>query len=180
MRRAREGDEPAFEAIVHKFSRPILDYCRRMVGDATAAEDLAQETFVKFYLALAAFELGKPVSPYLYRIAHNHCLDWMRKKKVPTVSLLVQDGESGEEVELDVPDAKLAPDELANRAEVQAAIDEALATLPVTYRGALIMRYREGMSYEDIAAALQLPLGTVKAQIHRGRDKLQQKLQAFV
>ncbi len=180
VRRARDGDEAAFAALVDKYNRPILDYCRRLTGDAVAAEDLAQESFVKFYFALSSFELDKPVSPFLYRIAHNHCLDYLRKKKVPTVSLTMEDAETGDEVTLDVADTKLAPDELAHRAEVQAAIDDALAAMPPTYRGALVMRYREGLSYEDIAAALGLPLGTVKAHIHRGRLKLQQKLAAYV
>ena len=180
VRRARDGDDAAFATLVDKYSRAMVDYCRRLVGDAVAAEDLAQETFVKLYLALPSFELGRPLPPFLYRIAHNHCLDYLRKKKTPTVSLTVEDEESGEETVLDVADSRLAPDELAGRAEVQAAIDAALAAMPPTYRGALIMRYREGLSYEDIAAALALPLGTVKAHIHRGRQKLQQMLAPYV
>jgi RNA polymerase sigma-70 factor (ECF subfamily) len=179
-RRAAAGDEASFEELVNKYSRRILDYCRRLVGDATVAEDLAQETFVKFYLGLSGFDPSKPVSPYLYRIAHNHCLDWLRKKRVPTVPLVWED-EGGRGLrEADAPDRTLAPDELVERLEVHQAVDEALASLPPTYRGALIMRHREGMSYEEIAEALQMPLGTVKARIHRGRDKLQQKLAKYV
>jgi RNA polymerase sigma-70 factor (ECF subfamily) len=178
-RLAAAGDEAAFESLVNRFSRAILDYCRRMAGDAFA-EDLAQETFVKFYFALPQYDPAKPVSPYLYRIAHNHCLDHLRKKKLETLPLVVEDGETGAAVELDVADDKLAPDELVHRAEVQQAVDDALASLPPIYRSALVMRYREGLAYEEIATALDLPLGTVKAQIHRGREKLQQKLAAYV
>jgi RNA polymerase sigma-70 factor (ECF subfamily) len=179
-RRAAAGDEAAFEDLVNKYSRPILDYCRRLVGNAVAAEDLAQEAFVKFYLGLAAFDPSKRVSPYLYRIAHNHCLDWLRKRKVPTVPLVWEDDEGKGLREVDAPDRTLAPDELVERADVRRAIDEALAALPPTYRGALIMRHREGMSYEEIAEVLGLPLGTVKARIHRGREKLQQSLAKYV
>ncbi len=179
-RQAAAGDETAFEGLVGKYSRPILDYCRRLVGDATAAEDLAQETFVKFYLGLSTFDPSRPVPPYLYRIAHNHCLDWLRKKRLPTVSLTWEDEEAGTVREAEAPDATLAPDELVERAEVQQAVDDALASLPPTYRGALIMRHREGMSYEEIAEALDMPLGTVKARIHRGRERLQQKLAKYV
>ncbi len=179
-RRAAAGDEAAFEDLVAKYSRPILDYCRRLVGNVTAAEDLAQETFVKFYLGLPAFDPSRAVSPFLYRIAHNHCLDWLRKRKVPTVPLFWPDEEGAGFREADAPDLTLAPDELVERAEVREAVDEALASLPPTYRGALIMRHREGMSYEEIAEALELPLGTVKARIHRGREKLQQKLAKYV
>jgi RNA polymerase sigma-70 factor (ECF subfamily) len=179
-RRAAAGDEAAFEGLIHKYSRPILDYCRRMVGDAAVAEDLAQEAFVKFYLGLPTFDPSRPVSPFLYRIAHNHCLDWLRKKKLPTVPLVWKDEEVGTVREADAPDRTLAPDELVERLEVQRAVDDALMSLPPTYRGALIMRHREGMSYEEIAAALDIPLGTVKARIHRGREKLQQKLAEYV
>lgn len=178
--RAAAGDEASFEDLVNKYSRRILDYCRRLVGDATVAEDLAQETFVKFYLGLSGFDPSKRVSPYLYRIAHNHCLDWLRKKRVPTVPLVWEDEEGRGLREADAPDRTLAPDELVERLEVRQAIDDALAALPPTYRGALIMRHREGMSYEEIAEALEMPLGTVKARIHRGREKLQQKLAKYV
>jgi RNA polymerase sigma factor (sigma-70 family) len=178
--RAAAGDEASFEDLVNKYSRRILDYCRRLVGDATVAEDLAQETFVKFYLGLSGFDPSKPVSPYLYRIAHNHCLDWLRKKRVPTVPLVWQDEEGRGLREADAPDRTLAPDELVERLEVRQAVDEALASLPPTYRGALIMRHREGMSYAEIAEALDMPLGTVKARIHRGREKLQQTLTKYV
>jgi RNA polymerase sigma-70 factor (ECF subfamily) len=178
--RAAAGDEAAFEELVNKYSRAMLDYCRRLVGDATVAEDLAQETFVKFYLGLSNFDPTKAVSPYLYRIAHNHCLDWLRKKKVPMVALVWKDEDGGEDRVADVSDSSLAPDELVERAEVRQAIDEALASLSPTYRSALIMRHREGMSYEEIAEALRMPLGTVKARIHRGREKLQQKLAKYV
>jgi RNA polymerase sigma factor (sigma-70 family) len=179
-RRAAAGDEAAFEDLVAKYSRPILDYCRRLVGNVTVAEDLAQETFVKFYLGLPTFDPSKAVSPFLYRIAHNHCLDWLRKRKVPTVPLVWPDEDGAGFREADAPDQTLAPDELVERAEVREAVDEALASLPPTYRGALIMRHREGMSYEEIAEVLELPLGTVKARIHRGREKLQQKLAKYV
>jgi len=178
--RAAAGDEASFEDLVNKYSRRILDYCRRLVGDATVAEDLAQETFVKFYLGLSGFDPSKRVSPYLYRIAHNHCLDWLRKKRVPTVPLVWEDEEGRGLREADAPDRTLAPDELVERLEVRQAVDDALAELPPTYRGALIMRHREGMSYEEIAEALEMPLGTVKARIHRGREKLQQKLAKYV
>ena len=178
--RAAAGDEASFEGLVNKYSRRILDYCRRLVGDATVAEDLAQETFVKFYLGLSGFDPSKSVSPYLYRIAHNHCLDWLRKKRVLTVPLVWEDEEGRGLREADAPDRTLAPDELVERLEVRQAVDDALAALPPTYRGALIMRHREGMSYAEIAEALEIPVGTVKACIHRGREKLQQKLAKYV
>lgn len=179
IRRARAGDDRAFELLLNKYSKRIFEYCKRMVADTAVAEDLAQEAFVKFYFALPKFDAAKPVTAFLFRIAHNLCIDWYRKKKLLTTSLTAGEDEDEPEV-LEIADDKLAPDVLARRAEVQAAIDEALASLPATYRSSLVLRYREGLSYEEIAAVTNLPVGTIKSHIHRGRRILQQKLSLYV
>lgn len=175
VKRARDGDDAAFEEIVTLYSRRIIAYCHRMAG--SGAEDLAQEIFVKLYLALDRFDPQKPLSPFLFRIAHNHCLDVLRKKKVQTVSFMKDDEEEREARHTDGgPD----PEELVRRAEVRAAVQQALEALPATYRSAIVMWHVEGMSYEEISETLGLPMGTVKARIHRGREKLQQKLRGLV
>lgn len=178
-RRAKDGDEAAFEEILRRYQRPIYDYCRRLVNDPAAAEDLAHETFVKFFFALPQYDAAKPLSPYIFRIAHNHCLDWLRKKRVTLIPLSWED-EEGEEVTWDVPDGRPAPDEDLAAAELARALDAALETMPPLYRAALILRFREDLSYEEIASTLGLPVGTVKAQISRGREKLQRKLREHV
>jgi RNA polymerase sigma-70 factor (ECF subfamily) len=177
--RARDGDDAAFEALVGAYSRRIIGYCYKM-GAGAGAEDLAQEIFVKLYLALPRFDTSKPLTPFLFRIAHNHCLDALRRKRVPTVSLVRDDPDAGGGVEVDHPDAGPDPEEQARRAEVMDAVEEALASLPDTYRSALVLRHVQGLTYEEIAEALGLPMGTVKARIHRGREKLQQKLRGLV
>ena len=175
VRRARAGDDEAFERIVRLYSHRVVRYCARMVGGG--AEDLAQEIFVKLYLALDTFDLRRPLPPFLFRIAHNHCLDALRKKKVPMVSL-VKDEE--EDRETQHADEKPTPEQLAQRAEVIRAVEAALEALPPDYRSALVMACVEGMSYEEISETLGLPMGTVKARIHRGREKLQQMLRGLV
>lgn len=175
VRRARAGDDEAFERIVRLYSHRVVRYCARMVGGG--AEDLAQDVFVKLYLALDTFDLRRPLPPFLFRIAHNHCLDALRKKKVPMVSL-VKDEE--EDRETQHADEKPTPEQLAQRAEVIRAVEAALEALPPDYRSALVMACVEGMSYEEISETLGLPMGTVKARIHRGREKLQQMLRGLV
>ncbi len=177
--RARDGDDAAFEALVGAYSRRIIGYCFKM-GAGSGAEDLAQEIFVKLYLALPRFDTSKPLTPFLFRIAHNHCLDALRRKRVPTVSLVRDDPETGGGAEVEHPDGRPDPEELARRAEVMDAVDRALASLPDTYRSALVLRHVEGLTYEEISETLGLPMGTVKARIHRGREKLQQKLRGLV
>jgi len=176
VKRAAAGDERAFEAIVNLYASRITAYCHRMAGPG--AEDLAQEIFVKLYLAMDRVDPNRPLRPFLFRIAHNHCLDALKKKKVPTLSLVRDDDEEDREVQH--ADEKPTPEELAQRTEVLRALEEALASMPAAYRSALIMWHVEGLSYEEISAILGVPMGTVKARIHRGREKLQQMLGGLV
>jgi RNA polymerase sigma-70 factor (ECF subfamily) len=174
IQRACRGDEAAFGELVNLYQHRIIGYCYRMTG--SGAEDLAQEVFVKLYLVLDRFDTSKPLAPFLFRIAHNHCLDSLKKKTIQTVPLLRED----EKEEVPHLDGTPNPEDLMQKVEVQQAVQEALASMPVLYRSVLIMRHVEGLSYEEISETLDLPLGTVKARIHRGRELLQQKLRSFV
>lgn len=173
---ARAGDGGAFARIVEIYGRRILSYCHRMCG--AGAEDLAQEIFVKLHLGLGHFEPGRALAPFLFRIAHNHCLDALRKRRVPTVPLdpMGDATDPGSRI----PDPGPAPDDLARRAEVARAVGRAMGSLPPAYRSVLVLRHVEGLSYEEICEALGLPMATVKIRIHRGREKLQQILLPFV
>jgi RNA polymerase sigma-70 factor (ECF subfamily) len=178
VERSKTGDEHAFEILVERYSRRVLTYCRRMVRYEDFAEDLAQEVFVKLFLALPRIDTRQALAPYLFRIAHNHCLDWLRTKK-PQTQPLTRDSDD-EKPPLQLPDTRATPEEQALHGEVLEAVEKALEVVPPRYRSVLVMRHVEEMSYEEIAAALGLPLGTVKARIHRGREKLQQVLCNFV
>ncbi len=180
VRQAAVGDAACFERIVDLYATRMLDYARRMVGRSGPAEDLAQEIFVKFHSALDRFEPGRPVAPFLYRIAHNHCTDYLRRRRLPTVSIVREDPDGGGPTEMEHAGPCLDPEQMALRAEVAEAVQAALDALPDTYRSALLMYHREGMSYEEIARVLDLPMGTVKARIHRGRERLQQSLADLV
>lgn len=173
---ARAGDGDAFARIVEIYGRRIVSYCHRMCG--AGAEDLAQEVFVKLHLAMGQFDPDRALSPFLFRIAHNHCLDALRKRRVPTVPLDL----AGDATDLGsrIPDPGPAPDDIARRAEVARAVERAMDGLPPAYRSVLVLRHVEGLSYEEIGEALCLPMATVKIRIHRGREKLQQILLPFV
>jgi len=175
IKRARTGDETAFGELVNFYQQRLIGYCHRMTG--SGAEDLAQDIFIKFYLALDRFDVSKPIDPFLFRIAHNHCLDALKKKSIQTVALVKKDED---EKEIQIKDGKPNPEELIQKVEVQKAVNQALVSLPVLYRSALIMWHVEGLSYEEISESLNLPIGTIKARIHRGRELLQQKLRPFV
>jgi len=173
---ARDGDAGAFARIVAIYGRRILSYCHRMCGPG--AEDLAQEIFVKLHLALGRLDRERALSPFLFRIAHNHCLDALRKRRVATVPLESVGGEG--DLACRIPDPGPTPEDLVRRAEVGRAVGRAMGELPPAYRSVLVLRHVEGLSYEEIAEALGLPMATVKIRIHRGREKLQQILRPFV
>ena len=175
IRLARSGNEDAFGKIVNIYRNKLTGYCHRMIG--AGSEDSAQEIFIKFYLALDRFDASKPVAPFLFRIAHNHCLDILKKKNIHTMPF-EKDTDYGQEFQ--IKDERPNAEELMQKAELQNAVKDAMASIPALYRSPLIMWHVEGIPYEEISEILELPIGTVKAQIHRGRKMLQQKLMDFV
>lgn len=175
IKRACAGDEDAFGRIVNLYRHSVIRYCARMIG--SSAEDIAQEVFIKLYLALDRFDAAKPLAPFLFRIAHNHCIDMLKKKDIKTTPI---DAGPAEKQELQIRDERPNPEEMMEKAELRYALNRAMAAIPVLYRSPLIMWHVEGICYEEIAEIMELPLGTIKAQIHRGRKMLQQKLMEFV
>ncbi len=179
VRRAQDGEEAAFSALLDSYNTAMLNYCHRLVGNRDLAADLAQETFIKAFLAIDQFDPSKKFSPWIYRIAHNLCVDFLRKKRLPTEAMHYEDG-SGEEVQVDIADSTIAPDALLERKEIQANFEKALGGLDEIYREPLVLRHQEQLSYQEIGDVLELPIGTVKARIHRGRGLLKEKLQEYV
>lgn len=174
---AKRGIEEAFAYLLNRYNRAVYDYCRRIVRGEDA-RDLAQETFVKAFLSIGSFDERRPFAPWLFSITHNLVVDYLRKKRVPTVAATVTDGEDDRQFEF--PDRTRAPDELLARKEFGRTIENALYELEDKYREVLILRHREGFSYEEIARILGLPVGTVKVRIHRGREQMKQKLAGLV
>jgi len=175
--RAKRGDEDAYSWLLNRYNAAIYNYCRRMVRGEDA-RDLAHETFVKAFLSIESFDETKLFAPWLFRIAHNLVIDYLRKKRAPTCSLTVED--DGETRDVEFADRTLAPDELVSRKEIREAFSAALDSLETEYKEALVLRHVEGFSYDEIAGILKLPLGTVKVRIHRGRERLKQKLRPYV
>jgi RNA polymerase sigma-70 factor (ECF subfamily) len=163
--------------LLNRYNVTIYNYCRRMVRGEDA-RDLAHETFVKAFLSIGSFDETKRFAPWLFRIAHNLVIDHLRKRRAPTYSLTVDD--DGETREVEFADRSLAPDELISRKEIREAFDAAVDSLETEYKEVLVLRHREGFSYDEIAGILGLPIGTVKVRIHRGREKLKQKLRPYV
>lgn len=177
VRRALDGDESAFALLVRRYERGLYNLALRMVRDAEQARDLTQEIFLRVHRSLARYDPVYPFPSWIYRVGSNLCIDWIRRRRIDTVSLDAPIGgeEDGptREVAGDLPD----PAELLEKKERRRMISRALAKLPESHRLVLLLRHQRDLSYEEIAVALDVPLGTVKARIHRAREALRRILE---
>ena len=146
-----------------------------MVRNEEDAVDLSQEAFIRAFKNLKQFDQSRKFSSWLFRIANNLCIDHYRKRKLDTVSL-VRSGEGSEDETWDLPDPTAGPGEAFSDLERSRRLVEAIQSLPPGYSSVLVMRHQQDMAYEEIADALEMPLGTVKARIHRAHKLLKEKL----
>lgn len=172
VRRVLEGDVNAFEDLVTEHEKGVYAIAQRMMGNAEDAADMTQETFIKAYNSLSSFRGDSKFSVWLYRIATNVCLDFLRSRsRKPTVSLSVED-DDGEETQMDIADESQSPEQLLERGLTRDAVRRGLKSLSPEYRQILLLREIQGLSYEEIAEALALEVGTVKSRIFRARKRL--------
>lgn len=172
VRRAQNGDLDAFEALLRAHEKSVYNLALRMTGSPEDAEDMAQEAFLKLWRALPDFRWECKFSVWLYRIVSNVCLDLLRRQsRRPSVSLSVED-EDGEVSELEIPDERLSPERLLEQKLTREAVQRGLALLPDEQRQILLLRELQGLSYEEIGAALSLEPGTVKSRLFRARKRL--------
>lgn len=174
--RARAGDTAAFEQLMLANQDRVYTLCLRMTGDREDALDLAQEAFFNAWRGLSSFQGNSSFSTWVYRLASNACIDFLRKRKRR------QQGESphsldDEEAPLPEPaDPRGSPEEELERRELRRAVERGLQALPDHHRQVLVMRELSGMSYQEIGAVLDLDLGTVKSRIARARLALKKFL----
>jgi RNA polymerase sigma-70 factor (ECF subfamily) len=162
----------AFESLVRAYQQRIYALCRRLTGAHQSADDLAQETFIKAYFALERFDPAWPLYPWLRRIALNTGLNYL---KVRGRERPIEDGSFGDRR---TPQAAPADDPQAEleRVEFQARLDRAVQSLAPEQKSVFVLRFHEGMSYEEIGRALDLPLGTVMSRLNRARQRLKDLL----
>ena len=178
IRRCKRGEEAAFAEMLTRYRGAIYNLCYRMTRKPEDARDLAQEVFIKVFSLLDRFDESYAFSSWLFRIATNHCIDHLRRNRLRFLSLDQGLGPEGDEYEFQLPDQGPEPDTVLQRKEALERLSEVIADLPPHYRAITLLRHDQQLSYEEIATILQLPLGTVKARIHRARNMIQQMLQA--
>jgi RNA polymerase sigma-70 factor (ECF subfamily) len=143
-----------------------------MVRDSLLAEDLAQEVFVKAYRALASYDPARKFASWLFKIAHNAALDHLRRQELATVPLEAGAEDRRDWAEVLVDASVEDPEAAAGRRDLARALEVSIARLRPDYRAAIVLRFQEGLSYQEIAEELGQPIGTVKTNLHRARKAL--------
>lgn len=179
--RALAGDQAAYTRLRNKYWRSLHAMLSRMIRDQYDADDLTQEAFIKAFHSLASFNPEYAFSTWLYKIASNNCIDYLRKRRLKTVSMdaPVQTNDGEMQMEYADPNA-LIPDAPITSAERTAILQDAIRNLPEKYRIVIEMRHTYELEYADIAEKLGLPLGTVKAHLFRARALLLKRLKGKI
>lgn len=180
IKRVLSGDSDAYEELVRRYEKPIVNYIARYVLSYDEAQDIAQEVFVKAYYALDKYDKTFRFSTWLYRIARNAAIDNLRRKQVPTRSLDEPQQFRDGEAPLQFPDEEATPEERLQNRELVRYFSDAVDTLPPEYREVITMRHINQLSYQEIAEICDIPIGTVKNRIFRGRELLRKKLEGKI
>lgn len=169
---ALKGNNRAYEKLMTKYHDAISNFIYRMIQDKQQVEDLTQEAFIKAFGSLASFDAEYAFSTWLYKIATNNCIDYIRRRKLQMYSIdkPIQSKESDYSFEL--PDESYEADRNVISDQRARLLNQAIARLPEKYRTVIRLRHTEERSYEEIAEMLKLPIGTVKAHIFRARELL--------
>lgn len=165
---AQSGDRNAFSELVQIHAQSVMNVVFRMCGDGQIAEDAAQETFIRAWANLASFRVDSSLRNWLYRIALNAATDMLRKEKhiLP-----------GDLDDLPLTDPNPGPEGIYEQSERTALVQRAVRSLPDASRAVLVLKEYEGLSYHEIADALDIPLGTVMSRLNYARRLLKEKLE---
>ena len=173
LKRIQAGDRFTFAELVETYQTKVIHISYSMLSDYEDACDAAQEVFVKVFRSAESFRGDSSLSTWIYRITKNVCTDFLRKRKETTVSI---DEEKDDAPKYDIPDTSKSPEQISERNETQKLVREALSELDTDSRLIITMFDIEGLSYDEIAGVLKIPIGTVKSRLNRAREKLKKIL----
>lgn len=176
IRKAMQGDADAFSALAAPFEGLVYRHCLQMLQNPADAQDAAQETMLRAYRAMPRFLGLSNVATWLYRIAHNVCLDWLRRPQAKRESLSL---DSLRDAGFDPADPQPSPEGRYLEACERERLQKAIARLPAQQQTLLSLRYGDGLSYEALAKTLRLNEGTVKSKLNRARERLRALLINF-
>jgi RNA polymerase sigma factor (sigma-70 family) len=171
------GDQQAFEALVQRYSSPLFNFICRFLNDYDMACDILQQVFLQLHISLPTLRTGEPLKAWLFQVARNRCLDELRRKHAIHFSELQASAEDDELSPLDaMPDTQPLPEEIAERNDLQARLQEAIAVLPPKFRAVVTLRYASQLSFSEIGQALNMPEATAKTYFQRAKPLLRTAL----
>lgn len=171
-----KGDQNAFAEIVELFQDKLYRICYRMLGNQHEAEDIAQEAFVRAFINIHTFDANRKFSTWLYRIGTNLCIDRIRKKKPDYYLDAEVAGTEGLNMYSQIASKEELPEQEVLKMEMQDRVQYEISRLPDKYRAVIVLKYMEDLPLQEISEILEMPLGTVKTRIHRGREALRKQL----
>jgi RNA polymerase sigma-70 factor, ECF subfamily len=175
------GDQKGFERVIHRYSRALFRFIYHFLGDYDQACDVLQQVFVQLYLALPTLQGKQSFKPWLFRVAHNYCIDAFRRRRrrlTYSFSELSCSSEENEAALLDMfLDTNPLPEEVAEMHDMQRQIMQAISPLPSKYRSIVLLRYAAQLSFEEIGQILGIPMATVKIYFYRAKSRLQAALE---
>lgn len=171
VQRSLSGEEGAYSLLLKKYKRPVFSLVYRMVRQREEAEEITSEAFFKAFRALSGYDPTQPFSSWIFKIASNLSIDWLRRRRLETASL------DEEETVWEFPDTRLTAEETLEKKQTMQVVEEAIGNLAPDYRAVVLLRHQEEKSYEEISEILGLPLGTVKIRLFRAREELKKRLE---
>ncbi len=176
VEKAKLNEQQAFTRLMEKYRMPLQFHIGKIVRDKEMIEDLVQEAFLKAFDNIHSFDTTYAFSTWLYRIATNHSIDYLRKKKMKTLSIDEPVKAKDGEMQIELPDLDSEADQEIIQQQRENIILEAIESLPEKYSVIIKLRHMDDKSYQEIAEIMKLPLGTVKAHIFRARELLNKYL----
>ena len=169
-RQALAGSQEAYRTLVGRYASAAITVAARLIHDRTLAEDLAQEAFVRAFARLNTYDPERRFSAWFFQVLHNVVVDYLRRRRLETVSLDARQADGYPDPPTE--DASSSPALDVERRALATALSGALRRIRAEYREAIVLRYQQDLTLDEIAAVLQLPEGTVKTYLHRGRKEL--------
>jgi RNA polymerase sigma-70 factor (ECF subfamily) len=166
------GREDGFEELVRRYQRPITNYVFRMLNDYDASLDVTQEVFIKVYNSLERYSSEYKFSTWVYRIAHNAAIDYIRRRSPNEQSIETENKDGAYQLQLESTQPN--PEQERERSEWRAEIETVVKCLPSVYRELILLRHAQDLSYDEIAEITNLPLGTVKNRLFRAREMMRE------
>lgn len=173
IRRARNGDLPAYGIIVQRYQRSVFNVCYRFMGVRQLAEDMTQDAFLRAHHRLDSYDDERPFGPWMRRVAANLCINELNRNRQLEFSL-------NEQMDTPVESLTRGPEQAQVLRERRAEVREAIIELPAHYRAVIELRHFQELSYKEIAQALAIPLSDVKSHLYRARQTLAKRLAAHV